>query len=33
MPDGGFLILKKIDDVNYHKLLIAAEIKRQGTNK
>ncbi|MCD8213148.1 MAG: restriction endonuclease [Campylobacter sp.] len=31
-PDGGFLILKKIGDENYQKLLLAAEMKRQGTN-
>ncbi|MDD5786447.1 EcoRI family type II restriction endonuclease [Campylobacter lanienae] len=32
IPDGGFLILKKKDDENYQKLLLAAEVKRQGTN-
>lgn len=31
-PDGGFLILRKKDDANYQKLLLAAEVKRQGTN-
>lgn len=31
-PDGGFLILRKFDDENYQKLLLAAEVKRQGTN-
>lgn len=31
-PDGGFLILKKQNDKNYQKLLLAAEVKRQGTN-
>jgi hypothetical protein len=31
-PDGGFLILKKRDDDNYQKLILAAEVKRQGTN-
>lgn len=31
-PDGGFLILKKKNDKNYQKLLLAAEVKRQGTN-
>lgn len=31
-PDGGFLILKKQGDENYQKLLLAAEVKRQGTN-
>ena len=32
MPDGGFLILKKLGDTKYQKLLLAAEVKRQGTN-
>lgn len=32
MPDGGFLILKKRGDTKYQKLLLAAEVKRQGTN-
>lgn len=32
-PDGGFLILKKRDEERYQKLLLAAEVKRQGTNK
>ena len=32
MPDGGFLILKKLGDIKYQKLLLAAEVKRQGTN-
>lgn len=31
-PDGGFLFLVKRDDENYKKLLLAAEVKRQGTN-
>ena len=31
-PDGGFLILRKCEDSDYKKLLLAAEVKRQGTN-
>jgi len=32
MPDGGFLMLKKQGDTKYQKLILAAEVKRQGTN-
>ena len=31
-PNGGFLILRKCEDSDYKKLLLAAEVKRQGTN-
>ena len=31
-PDGGFLLLTKKGDNSYKRLLLAAEVKRQGTN-
>ena len=31
-PDGGMLILRKRDDEKYRRLVLVAEMKRQGTN-
>jgi len=32
-PDGGILSLNRYDDSEYFKILLVAEVKRQGTNK
>lgn len=31
-PDGGILILKKTDDPDFQRIVLAVEMKRQGTN-
>src|SRR3546814_5125722 len=31
-PDGGILILKKEDDPSFQRIVLAVEMKRQGTN-
>lgn len=31
-PDGGVLLLRKVDDKNYKRIVLAVEMKRQGTN-
>jgi type II restriction enzyme len=31
-PDGGILILRKVDDKSYKRIVLAVEMKRQGTN-
>lgn len=31
-PDGGILILKKTDDPEFQRIVLAVEMKRQGTN-
>src|SRR3546814_13020956 len=31
-PDGGILILKKEDDQSFQRIVLAVEMKRQGTN-
>lgn len=32
-PDGGVLLLRKHDDDNYKRIIVAVEMKHQGTNK
>lgn len=32
-PDGGILVLRRQDDIDYYKIVLIAEVKRQGTNK
>src|SRR3546814_3164911 len=31
-PDGGILLLKKEDDTSFQRIVLAVEMKRQGTN-